>query len=1006
MRLHRLELQAFGPFALPQRVDFDRLASGGLFLLEGPTGAGKTTVLDAITFALYGGLSGEDAGDDRLHSHFADPGLEPSVTLEFSVRGVRYVIARVPEHRRPKRRGTGYTTEAMQVHLRRSEGGGWASLSSNKAEVGDLIADIIGLSRSQFTQVMLLPQGEFARFLRCDDDARRAVLTRLFGTQLYDDITVELDRRRSAAIRARQAADAEIGAAVSAAAEAAGLGADARGELISAAAGDRRVRFKQIGDDQADALALAAKAVKVAAGRTRTALAAEQAAAGQAALMTRLTGALASLRGHEATRPDHDQRASRLDAARRAEPVRPLLAILAGAEAAAGRERLALRELVGAGADAELGCLLAENADRELISRTGLQAAARAEADLREATGLDHLVEAESALPGHQTALRVLETAAAKAAASVASLAAARAELPGLIAAAEARLAQARDAASGLDADRRRQAELARLAAAASRRAELEPLLDRKAAAVRAAVDSHQRLVDAHQRAMDARLAGLAAELAAGLADGQACPVCGSAGHPAPAAAGSAQVSAAAVAATREQRDAAEAARQRAEKEHAELDREAAKHAAIAAGNTVAALAAEAAEVAGRLTAAERAAAHAPGLETDLARLRGEQEQLGEKLRAAATAEAQARQGSERAGADLATLREMLADAAGDYPSVAARRTALSQAAEASRQLASALGRLAAGLAAEQQARATAAEEALASGFDSLEQARSAGLTPEQQSELGEQVASWDHALTAFQAAAQAPDLAGLDPALAAEIRASAQRAADSLTRARQAEQDARTAHDAQLGRAERLGGRLAELRAVQDRSAELLAATGPVIYLAGLAKGMDGHRRVALTTYVLRHWFEQVVAAANVRLAVMSSGRYELRRSDEGESRRQRGGLTLSVVDRHTGDERSPKSLSGGETFYTSLALALGLADVVKAEAGGVDTETLFIDEGFGSLDADTLDQVLGVIDELRDRGRAVGIVSHVADLKDRVAERLEVRRLPDGSSTLRVVA
>ena len=171
-------------------------------------------------------------------------------------------------------------------------------------------------------------------------------------------------------------------------------------------------------------------------------------------------------------------------------------------------------------------------------------------------------------------------------------------------------------------------------------------------------------------------------------------------------------------------------------------------------------------------------------------------------------------------------------------------------------------------------------------------------------------------------------------------------------------------------------------------------------------AKGMEGHRRVALTTYVLRHWFEQVVAAANIRLAVMSAGRYELRRSDESDSRRQRAGLTLTVIDRHTGEERSPKSLSGGETFYTSLALALGLADVVKAEAGGVDTETLFIDEGFGSLDAETLDQVLGVIDELRDHGRAIGIVSHVADLKDRIAERLEVRRLPDGSSALGVVA
>ncbi len=1007
MRLHGLELQAFGPFAVPQRVDFDRLASGGLFLLEGPTGAGKTTVLDAITFALYGGLSGADAAEDRLHSHFADPGAEPSVTLEFSVRGVRYLITRVPEHRRPKRRGTGYTTEAMQVHLRRRDGGSWVSLSSNKAEVGDLIADIIGLSRSQFTQVMLLPQGEFARFLRCDDDARRAVLTKLFGTQLYDDITVELDRRRSAAIRARQAADADIGAAVSAAAEAAGLDAEARGELISAAAADRRVRFKQIGDDQAAALGLAARAAKAASGRTRTALAAEQAAAGQDALMTRLTAALASLRGHEAERPEHDQRAARLDAARRAEPVRPLLAILADREAAAGRERRALRELVGAGADAELAYLLAEDADSEVVSRTGLQAAARAEADLRETTALNHLVEAESAVPGHQTALLALETAAAKAAASVASLTAARAELPGRIAAAEARLAQVRDAASGLDAGRKRQAELARLTAAAGRRAELEPLLDRKATAMRQAVDTHQQLVDAHQRAMDARLAGLAAELAADLVDGRACPVCGSAEHPAPAVASGVQVTADAVT-----RRAGAAGRGRgwpgsgSRKSTPRLTGRRPGSRPSRPGTRSAGLAAEAAEVAGRVTAAERAAAQTPGLEAELARLRGEQEQLGERLRAAATAEAEARQEFARARADLATLQEMLAEAAGDDSSVAARRTALSQAAEASRLLAAALGRLAAALAAEQQARAAAATEALASGFDSLPEARSAVLTPELQSALGDQVASWDRALAAFQAAAQAPDLAALDPARAGEVRAAAQRAADGLTRAMKAEQDARTAHDAQLVRAERLSGRLAELRSAEDRAAELLAATGPVIYLAGLAKGMDGHRRVALTTYVLRHWFEQVVAAANVRLAVMSSGRYELRRSDEGESRRQRGGLTLSVVDRHTGDERSPKSLSGGETFYTSLALALGLADVVKAEAGGVDTETLFIDEGFGSLDADTLDQVLGVIDELRDRGRAIGIVSHVADLKDRVAERLEVRRLPDGSSTLRVVA
>ena len=138
-----------------------------------------------------------------------------------------------------------------------------------------------------------------------------------------------------------------------------------------------------------------------------------------------------------------------------------------------------------------------------------------------------------------------------------------------------------------------------------------------------------------------------------------------------------------------------------------------------------------------------------------------------------------------------------------------------------------------------------------------------------------------------------------------------------------------------------------------------------------------------------------------------MSAGRYALERTDETERRTDQAGLALLVVDRHTGEQRSPRSLSGGETFYTSLALALGLADVVRAEAGGVDLDTLFIDEGFGTLDAETLDLVMDVIDDLRDGGRAVGIVSHVADLKDQVTERLEIRRThPQGPSHVRLHA
>ncbi len=308
MRLHRLELQAFGPFATVQRIDFDRLTRGGLFLLEGPTGAGKTTVLDAITFALYGGLAGADAAEDRLVSHFADPAVQPSVTCEFSVRGVRYLITRVPEHRRPKRRGHGYTTEPMRVHLQRNDGRRWVSMSSNKAEVGYLITDLVGLNRIQFTQVILLPQGEFARFLRCDDDARRAVLTKLFGAGLYDEITAELDRRRGEAMQARQVAESRIGEAVSAAAEAAGLDVDSRGDLIGLPASERGTRLAELNDELTAALAGADEEAEQAAARAQAMLVAQQEATRQAGLIARLTEALTALRAHEVTRPDHGSR--------------------------------------------------------------------------------------------------------------------------------------------------------------------------------------------------------------------------------------------------------------------------------------------------------------------------------------------------------------------------------------------------------------------------------------------------------------------------------------------------------------------------------------------------------------------------------------------------------------------------------------------------------------------------------------------------------------------------
>ncbi|HET7018009.1 MAG TPA: AAA family ATPase [Streptosporangiaceae bacterium] len=1136
MRLHNLELQAFGPYATLQRIDFDRLAGGGLFLLEGPTGAGKTTILDAITFALYGGLAGQDSAADRLHSDFADPETEPMVKLEFSVAGVRYLITRVPEHQRLKRRGQGYTTASMQVHLQRQQDCRWVSVSSNKAEVGDLVTTVVGLNLAQFTQVMLLPQGEFARFLRSDDDTRRALLTKLFGTELYDKITGELDQRRAVALRARQQADAEVATAVSAAAEAAGLDSDSRAELIVMAAADRAVRFKQVSDELAARIAVTGSALELAVEEVDRAHAAEEEATDRAARTARLRTALMRLAAHETNRDEYESHVATLDAARRAEPVRPLLAALADAEKEVEKARRNLRARLttakqaateaaaspnpatapashvdggsagcdcprigrvdgdgagcacspsvgldgggagcacpppthfdaglaaggagpglAAGADAGLGgggryrgleSLAEVGVDGGRVRKAGRRAAGWAEVGRREAASLEQFFLAESRLFDLEGEVAELGLAAGVAAREVEGLESGRRELPGRIEAVQADLGRARDVAAGVEAARLELAELERVGAAARELAGLGPRLDQVAAAVRDAVEVHQRAVDEHQAAMDARLAGIAAELAAELADGVSCPVCGSAAHPEPATPGAESVTVEAVAKARRRRDSAALARERAEREHAELDHEVAGLAALAGGRVPEELAAEVAALGERVVAAESALAEVGGLEEELAGLRGRLESLGQQLVDAAGRQARAQEARRRGESELAELRGKVEMATGPFACVADRHAAVERAVHADLALAAAFDVLAGALDAEDRARRRAEDEALASGFGpgvlsgdgalsggggpgagglepgreagmlpfdfgdgaaALEDARAAVRAPGEQGRLDRLVTTWATGLAELRSAAQAPELAGLDPELADESQALARQAVAALDRARQAEHEARSARDAQLSSADRLRERLTEVADSEAALETLTTSTAPVIYLAGLAKGVDGHRRVALTTYVLRHWFEQVVAAANVRLAVMSSGRYELRRVDEGESRRQRVGLTLSVIDRYTGEERSPRSLSGGEAFYTSLALALGLADVVRAEAGGVDLETLFIDEGFGSLDEQTLDQVLGVIDELRDRGRAVGIVSHVADLKERVTERLEVRRLPDGSSTARVVA
>ena len=247
------------------------------------------------------------------------------------------------------------------------------------------------------------------------------------------------------------------------------------------------------------------------------------------------------------------------------------------------------------------------------------------------------------------------------------------------------------------------------------------------------------------------------------------------------------------------------------------------------------------------------------------------------------------------------------------------------------------------------------------------------------------------------------PDIAALPDALVVDLDSATDAEREARTRSEAAAGGARLARD--VADAARASGE-GVVRCART-AAERVRDAAPVVRLANLAAGAgDNALGLTLGTFVLMRRFEDVVAAANERLLVMSDARYELVRSDEKEDVRGRTGLAMRVIDHVNDAARDPRTLSGGETFYVSLCLALGLADVVTAEAGGIDLGTLFVDEGFGSLDPHVLDQVLAELGRLRAGGRVVGVVSHVEALKQAIADRVEVRPRPDGTSTLTVRA
>ena len=1015
MRLHRLEIEAFGPFAGRQTVDFDALSAAGLFLLHGATGAGKTSVLDAICFALYGAVPGARGRGARLRSDHAAPGLPPRVCLELTVAGRRLEVTRSPAWERPKRRGQGVTVEPASTVVRELIDGQWVGRTSRNDEAAHLLQAVTGMSLAQFTQVVMLPQGEFAEFLRADAETRRPLLQRLFGTDRFADLETWLADLRRVLDRQIEQVDREVDALLARAAEASGTGQpdpsqpDPSGEQPAQDVAALLARAETELSQAAEEAARASAASTEAAGELSTARALAERAG-------RWLAARDRMRELDALSEQRDRRVGELEAARSAASLDAQFQALGEAETEQRALAEHARSLAGqtfrlcaelgldpldspgasgasgaSGADlAEPGAGASTAALRRLarMAREQLMALAELARDADERAGLlseVHRLQAEisvarrereelagrlAELPAHSRRLEEQRHAARAATAAIpaASETVARAQRRSLAATG---LAQARDRLTA--------AELARTAA------------------VDAAQSSRADWLDLRER----RLTGMAGELAGLLEPASPCPVCGSTEHPAPARAAANSVRAEDERAALARLQAAETAREQAEATVGELASRVAELAALAAGPDGVALSAEAAQA--ELAAAQeaaRAAQEAAGRLGELEQLVADAERiLADTRTGLSERERTLAQLGERV-AGLITRAQQLTtalDAAlGPGVDPVQRAGQVEQLAVAAEEAADALARAGTSAAQVEVLRRTLAVAGAQAGFPDLPAALSARRCAEELVELEGWLRGHEQAKAAAAAVLADPALCSAAEQPAPDLDALAERATGLAEQARLAglaEHTART----RLSALRRIAAELDELA----RTAQPLRERAELVRgLSRLAEGTGGGntRRMRLSSFVLAARLEAVAAAATTRLLAMSAGRYALVHTDETDGR-GRSGLGLRVVDAWTGAERDTTTLSGGESFYASLALALGLADVVTAEAGGALVDTLFVDEGFGSLDEDSLDEVMDTLDGLRDGGRAVGVVSHVADMRARIPAQLQVLKGRGGS-------
>lgn len=1090
MILHRLEFEAFMAYPDRQTIDFSDLNAAGVFLLNGPTGAGKTTILDAICYALYGGTTGDRDPAQLYSTYVARANTPPRVFLDLTLQGRRLRINRTPVYSHPITRGKRagqMTVKAATATVEELLPGGnpgdeqaWKPIASQVKEVNAVIAERIHLNREQFLKVVLLAQGQFAQFLKSKPVERKELLKKMFPVEhieaMYAELLEEAKQARQDVANDEQALENYLERARS------GMGAlreslapltpeageesaaDGASETATTAEAAETITAETVAAETLDAW-LAAGIEEARTASARDAL--EQSRlAGEADRHTQTLNERLQLRKDWSEyeqliarrerlvegREPHEARVKELADARAAAPLVAHYTQMRGEEEDIEERRAQQAEYAGALKTASEDLLRALRAGEEPAE----DAVPYPEEELFAKLAADESAEARGQqLDGTLASLRALHKRDDLLAQEERTVRQARARSEQLMQKAESAAqnldalgAQVRDIQENLtayekaeeehalalrgaeDAEKaHREAQQAQQNIDAAQRAvtEAEKESERTLKTQQKAQERWQKAARASIEATDAfrnlqaqRLAQASSLLARELTEGEPCPVCGSAEHPSPARArdGERLVEQADLDAAKAREDRAhEACRAREEeKEKAALAHHQASEALASARSQ-----------SETLTSQERMDPEQSARQLTHARERVQQTtaRLVERD-ALRKRQAQAEVEQKTAEETRSTLHDTLTEAQALYRESLERRDALArelepakahipfaqriEALESYRALAQReeQGSLLLNRAVEEHSKHLVEVQVLLRESPFADSA--GGMAAER---TKAQILALEEAVNAYELeSARVGESLGREALVEVAARVAAgeqapddqQELKDRIEELRQQVQHLTRREGEREGIVRSLRALHSEFIAFRERTAERYDRAEMLSALAAAARGdtLGGYtHQVDLVSYVLGGEFERILDVADKHLQRMSDGRYGMKLSDHrAKGSRSGGGLNLNITDTWTGEPRDAASLSGGESFLASLALALGLAEVVQSNNGGIELDTLFIDEGFGTLDSETLDTVMNTIESLRENGRTIGLISHVEEMKNRIPTQIVVEKGPRGSS------